>query len=114
MISKAKMMKAKLAREAALVVTDDFPCFVVPDQSAALARKATNPVIAVDSTSMVPLSLLGDAASAAAHFRPRIHKTFAEAWANRADRRPRVSAPARRPIACPFEPWNPRSRGTPR
>ena len=80
---------------AALVVTDDFPCFIVPGQSAALARKTKAPVFAVDSNSVVPLSLLGAAVGAAAHLRPRIHKAFAEAWAHRAARRPAVSPAAR-------------------
>ena len=55
-----------LAARACLVVTDDFPCFIVPGQSAALARRAEVPVFAVDSNSLVPLSLLGPPVGAAA------------------------------------------------
>lgn len=36
----ARGLVARLAARAALVVTDDFPCFVVPGQSEALARRA--------------------------------------------------------------------------
>src|SRR5512147_2569560 len=71
----------RLSALAALVVTDDYPCFIVPAQAEALARKVDVPVFAVDSNSIVPLSLLGPVVSAAAHLRPRIHKSFAEAWA---------------------------------
>src|SRR5512134_71160 len=59
-----------LCEQACLVVTDDFPAFIVPAQSEALARKVAVPVIAVDSNSVVPLALLGPAVSAAAHLRP--------------------------------------------
>jgi deoxyribodipyrimidine photo-lyase len=97
----------KLADAAVLVVTDDFPCFVVPAQSAALARQTQAPVFAVDGNSVVPLSLLGAAVGAAAHLRPRIHKAFAEAWAHRAARRPVVSAAARGKVDAPFEAWDP-------
>jgi deoxyribodipyrimidine photo-lyase len=87
------------------VVTDDFPCFIVPAQAEALARKAAVPVFAVDSNSVVPLSLLGPAVSAAAHLRPRIHKAFAEAWPHRAAAKPRVPDVATRRVRAPFDTW---------
>ena len=95
----------RLAQRACLVVTDDFPCFIVPAQAEALARRTDVAVFAVDSNSVVPLSLLGAAVSAAAHLRPRIHKAFAEAWPHRAAARPRVPAPAARHVAAPFDTW---------
>jgi deoxyribodipyrimidine photo-lyase len=94
-----------LAARACLVVTDDFPAFIVPAQSEALARAVTVPVFAVDSNGVVPLALLGATVSAAAHLRPRIHKAFAEAWAHRAQSRPRIPEAARQPVSTPFELW---------
>jgi deoxyribodipyrimidine photo-lyase len=98
----------RLSARAALVVTDDYPCFVVPAQAEALARKVEVPVIAVDSSSVVPLSLLGPPCSAAAHLRPRIHKAFAEAWAHRAAARPRLRAAAAKRVSAPFDLWQTR------
>jgi deoxyribodipyrimidine photo-lyase len=95
----------RLSARAALVVTDDFPCFIVPPQAESLARKIDVPVFAVDSNSMVPLSLLGPAASAAAHLRPRIHKAFAEAWLHRAAAKPRIPDVATRRVRPPFDAW---------
>jgi deoxyribodipyrimidine photo-lyase len=95
----------RLAARAAIVVTDDFPCFIVPGQSAMVARRAEAPVFAVDGSSVVPLSLLGPAVSAAAHLRPRIHKAFAQAWPHRAAKTPRITAVARKKVAAPFERW---------
>jgi deoxyribodipyrimidine photo-lyase len=103
--ARARGLVARLASRAALVVTDDFPCFVVPDQCQALARRVSVPVWAVDSNGVVPLALLQPAVSAAAHLRPRIHKQFAEAWAHRATARPRFSDVARRRVEAPFETW---------
>jgi deoxyribodipyrimidine photo-lyase len=99
----ARGLVARLAERACLVVTDDFPCFIVPGQSEALAARASVPVFAVDSNGIVPLSLLQPAVYAAAHLRPRIHKAFAEAWAHRASAEPALAARAR--VDPPFEPW---------
>jgi deoxyribodipyrimidine photo-lyase len=95
----------RLAGRACQVVTDDFPCFIVPTQSQALARKVAVSVVAVDSSSVVPLSLLGEATSAAAHLRPRIHKAFAEAWQHRAPSRLRLASRVTRHVSPPFEAW---------
>jgi deoxyribodipyrimidine photo-lyase len=101
----ARGLVARVAERAALVVTDDFPCFIVPGQSEALARRAEVPVFAVDANGVVPLSLLQPAVYAAAHLRPRIHKAFAEAWAHRAAAVPEVARTVRGHVDPPFEPW---------
>jgi deoxyribodipyrimidine photo-lyase len=103
----ARGLLARLAARAAVVVTDDYPCFIVPDHSAALARRAAVPVYAVDGNCVVPLSLLGEPVAAAAHLRPRIHRLFAEAWSRRAAKKPRLAAEARGSVAPPFDPWDP-------
>ncbi len=95
----------RLSARASLVVTDDFPCFIVPAQAEALARKVEVPVFAVDSNSVVPLSLLGPAVAAAAHLRPRIHKAFAEAWPHRAAAKPRIPDVATKRVKPPFDAW---------
>jgi deoxyribodipyrimidine photo-lyase len=102
-LGQGRGLLRRLAARAALVVTDDFPCFIVPAQTEALARKAEVPVFAVDSNSFVPLSLLGAPVQAAAHLRPRIHRSFAQAWPHRAAKAPEPSAAARRRVSAPFE-----------
>jgi deoxyribodipyrimidine photo-lyase len=96
----------RLAARAVLVVTDDFPAFIVPGQTMALARRATVPVFAVDGNAVVPLSLLGPAVSAAAHLRPRIHKAFAEAWGHRASARGGSTVGREAKLTPPFAPWD--------
>jgi deoxyribodipyrimidine photo-lyase len=95
-----------LAGRACLVVTDDWPSFVVPAQIEALARKSERAVFAVDSSCVVPLSLLGAPVSAAAHLRPRIHRAFAAGFENRSRAEPAVPAAPASPIEPPFPVWD--------
>jgi len=98
----------RLSARACLVVTDDFPCFIIPGQSQALAGKVEVPVIAVDGNGVVPLRLLGPAVSAAAHLRPRLHKAFAEAWGYRAAPEPAITKATRKRLDAPFDTWTAR------
>ncbi len=97
----------KLAAKACLVVTDDYPAFIVPAQTRALAAKVDAAVVAVDSNSVVPLSLLGKRVSAAAHLRPRIHKLFPEHWPQRAYSKPSLPKSLHVEMDAPFEIWQP-------
>lgn len=100
----ARGLLRKAAARSALVVTDDFPGFIVPDQTAALARSVDAPVFAVDGNGIVPLSLLGGPVVAASHLRRRLHKALAEAWDNRADPSPDFDGVSRR-VSPGFDPW---------
>jgi deoxyribodipyrimidine photo-lyase len=104
----ARGLLRRIASRAAAIVTDDFPCFIVPKQTAALAAAVDVPVFAVDANGIAPLSLLGQPVSAAAHLRPRLHKTFAEAWIHRSDPRPDLEGLSR-PVSPPFDVWRPDS-----
>jgi deoxyribodipyrimidine photo-lyase len=65
---------ADLAREAALLVTDDFPCFIIPEHNRHIAQRVQIPVLAVDSNGMIPMSLLQKEEYAARTIRPKIHR----------------------------------------
>jgi len=64
---------AKLAREAAVLVTDDYPCFIIPEHNERIAQ-LNLPVYAVDANGMVPLSALPKEEYAAYTIRPRIQR----------------------------------------
>jgi deoxyribodipyrimidine photo-lyase len=96
-----------LAARAALVVTDDYPGFIVPHQSQALAARIDVPVFAVDGNGLVPLSMLGPAASAAVHLRRRLHKALLPAWQRRSRRRLVVPTSTLKRVTPPFELWAP-------
>ena len=64
---------ARLAGDARLLVTDDYPCFIIPEHNARIA-KLNVPVYAVDANGMVPLSALPKEEYAAYTIRPKIHR----------------------------------------
>ena len=64
---------ARLAKDAALLVTDDYPCFIIPHHNERIAQ-LNRPVYAVDANGMVPLSALPKEEFAAYTIRPKINR----------------------------------------
>lgn len=73
-----KQTVAKLAKDAALIVTDDFPCFIIPDHNRAIVEKAEIPVYAVDSNGVIPMSKFEKEEYAAYTIRPKINKMLGD------------------------------------
>ncbi len=73
-----KQTVKKIAKDAALIVTDDFPCFIIPEHNQAIVEKAEIPVYAVDSNGIIPMSKFEKENYAAYTIRPRIHKILDE------------------------------------
>jgi deoxyribodipyrimidine photo-lyase len=96
----------KLAKDACVVVTDDYPAYIVPAHNRSLAATLDVAFELVDGNSIVPLSQLGAMVGAAAHLRPRIHKLFAEAWGQRAAAEPDVPKVAKSKLEPHFTPWD--------
>ena len=69
---------AKLAKQAALLVTDDYPCFIVPRHNETIA-KLDLPAYAVDANGMIPLALLPKEEFAARTIRPKINRLLPDA-----------------------------------
>lgn len=80
----AKGLLKKISEKACIIITDDFPSFIIPEQIEKLASKVECKLVAVDSNSIIPISLYGEKASAARVLRPRVHKLFAEAYIHQA------------------------------
>ncbi|EOQ97576.1 putative deoxyribodipyrimidine photo-lyase [Leptospira wolbachii serovar Codice str. CDC] len=72
----ARGVLKEIAKNAVAIVTDDFPCFIIPEQINKLSEKINCPLIAVDSNSLLPLSRFERTASAARILRIWIHKEF--------------------------------------
>jgi deoxyribodipyrimidine photo-lyase len=68
-----KRTVARLAKDAALLVTDDYPCFIIPEHNSRIAQ-LNLPVFAVDANGMVPLSALPKEEYAARTIRPKINR----------------------------------------
>ncbi|MCK6547881.1 deoxyribodipyrimidine photolyase [Myxococcota bacterium] len=65
-----------LAKDACVVVTDEWPCFFVPRMVAAAATKIDARLEAVDSNGLTPLAATDRVFTAANHFRSFVHKNL--------------------------------------
>lgn len=72
--SDPKLTVARLAKDAALIVTDDYPCFIIPGHNRTIAEKAAIPVYTVDSNGIVPMACFEKEEYAAYTLRPKIKK----------------------------------------
>ncbi len=77
---EARGVVAKLAARARLVVSDDFPTFIVPALNAAVAARAPCAFVAVDDCAVVPMALLSKPEIGARTIRPKVTRAL-EAWA---------------------------------
>lgn len=68
----------QLANDAALLVTDDYPCFIIPEHNQRIVEQLTIPVFVVDSNGVVPLSCYEKEEYAAYTIRPKIKKLLPE------------------------------------
>lgn len=80
----ARGLLKKISQDAAVIITDDFPCFIIPEQIAKLSEKVDCQLVAIDGNGIIPLSEYGTFASAARVLRTRIHKLFANHYISRA------------------------------
>jgi deoxyribodipyrimidine photo-lyase len=69
-----KQTVAKLAKDAALIVTDDYPCFIIPEHNRRIAERADISVFAVDSNGVIPMSKFDKEEYAAYTIRPMINR----------------------------------------
>jgi deoxyribodipyrimidine photo-lyase len=76
--SDPKRTVARLAKDAALIVTDDYPCFIIPGHNRTIAEKAQVPVYAVDSNGVIPMACFEKEEYAAYTIRPKIKKLLPE------------------------------------
>jgi deoxyribodipyrimidine photo-lyase len=75
-----KGLLAELSHGAAVIVTDEFPCFFLPRMVAAAASRVGVRLEAVDSNGILPLAAAGRTFSAAAHYRRYVQKSLTSAW----------------------------------
>lgn len=64
----------RLAEQAALLVTDDYPTFIALQHNRSVPAKLSVPMVAVDSSCVVPMNRYSKREWAAYTIRPKIHK----------------------------------------
>jgi deoxyribodipyrimidine photo-lyase len=76
---EARGVVAKLAARARLVVSDDFPSFLIPAHNAAAAARAPCAFVVVDDCAVVPMALLAKPEIGARTLRPKVVRAL-DAW----------------------------------
>jgi len=66
----------RLAQDSAVIVTDDYPCFFLPQMVQAAGRRLDVRLESVDSNGLIPLAATYRAFRAAVHFRRHVQKTL--------------------------------------
>jgi deoxyribodipyrimidine photo-lyase len=98
---EARGVVKKIAARAAMIVSDDYPTFVIAEHNAAAAKKVTCPFVVVDDCTAIPMSLFPKQEFAARTIRPKIAR-IEEAWLTPIDEpTPKKKSP--RAIDWPFE-----------
>jgi deoxyribodipyrimidine photo-lyase len=100
--NSAKGILRSITKDACLVVTDDFPAFIIPDQIERANQFLECAFFAVDSNCMIPLGLYGEVASAARILRYRVHKLFAQSYVHRANPSPNFQEIVNAKLSPPF------------
>jgi deoxyribodipyrimidine photo-lyase len=98
---EARGVVARLTARARLVVSDDFPAFVIPAHNAAAAARAPCPFVVVDDCAVVPMALLARAEIGARTIRPKVHRALDEWLRPIVDPEPAVRAPRRLDLPFP-------------
>ncbi|XDD45473.1 deoxyribodipyrimidine photolyase [Leptospira sp. WS39.C2] len=80
--NSGKGLLKDICKDAAVVVTDDFPCFIIPKQTSQLAKKIQCQLLSIDGNSIIPLSRFPKQASAARILRLWIHKEIQKDFPN--------------------------------
>ena len=72
----------KLAARASLIVTDEYPVFIMKERNRTLPGKMDIPYYSVDSNGLIPLGLTDKDPYSAYLFRKTVQKNFVEAYTN--------------------------------
>jgi deoxyribodipyrimidine photo-lyase len=77
-----KRLLDRLASDACLLVTDEYPVFIMRERNEAWSKEFKIPYITVDSNGLIPLGLTEKDAYSAYFFRKIVQKNFVEAYTN--------------------------------
>jgi deoxyribodipyrimidine photo-lyase len=100
--AEARGVFVQLAERAALVVSDDFPSFVIPAQNEAAARRADCAYFVVDDCAVIPMALLGTQEVSARTIRPKVLRALEDWLLALHEATPCVPAPSS--LDLPFDP----------
>jgi deoxyribodipyrimidine photo-lyase len=105
----ARGILKKISNLACAIVTDDFPCFIIPEQIKNLSEKIDCRLFAVDGNSITPIGYYEKFLSAARILRPRMHKQFSENYVKRANpsyTKTKLTSVSKTKTTAPFVEWS--------
>jgi deoxyribodipyrimidine photo-lyase len=102
-VGQGKGLLRELARHAAVVVTDDYPCLFVPHMIAAAGRQIGPRLESVDSNGILPLRLASKTFARAVDFRRFMHRNVVECLVDLPVAEPLLGLPKVRSVALPTE-----------
>lgn len=70
----------KLAEDACLVITDQYPVYIMKEHNTVVPKKVDIPYISIDSNGMIPLGLTDKDPYSAYHFRKIVQKNFIKSY----------------------------------
>lgn len=77
-----------ILKKASVVITDDFPCFFLPEHAKKIAEILDCKLLLVDSNSITPLASYEKSFGYARVLRPKLHDRFVESYMHRSERKP--------------------------
>ena len=77
----ARGVLGRLARRARIVVTDEYPTFILRSQTIRLSAVCPVPLILVDGNGILPMRAFAKEQYSAKFFRDKAHRQFEERWA---------------------------------
>lgn len=87
--TEARGVLVKLGARAALVVTDEYPTFIIREQTARFARRFSGALHLVDGNGILPMRIFEKEQYSARFLRDRAHRLFPDLWTRFDDLPPR-------------------------
>lgn len=75
------LLKA-LGERSCLIVSDEFPAFIIPGHNAAVAKQTQTAFVTIDANGILPMRLTNKAPYSAYFFRKTVQKHFLECWSH--------------------------------
>ncbi|HKI47278.1 MAG TPA: FAD-binding domain-containing protein [Balneolales bacterium] len=85
---EADKLVSELAKGAAVIITDEYPTFIMAERNKSWPKQVNVPYITVDSNGIIPLGMTDKAPYSAYHFRKIMQRHFVDCFTNPPDENP--------------------------
>jgi deoxyribodipyrimidine photo-lyase len=113
--NQARDLLKQISENACIVITDDFPTFIIPKQIESLSKQISCKLVAVDGNCLIPLGLYPELPSAARILRYKVHQFFPESYIHSANKQisKKNLFPVEEKTVCPFVPFSSQKKDIP-